>query len=84
MGIFLNKHKDRMMNYKALTLLILIGLFVIVFIQNVELVPIHFLMWSINISKLLLLLITLIAGILVGIIISGMIIKSKKKEKIQA
>ena len=73
-----------MMNYKALTLLILIGLFIIVCIQNVELVPIHFLMWSINISKLLLLLITLIVGILVGAIISGMIIKSKKKEKIQA
>lgn len=73
-----------MMNYKALALLILIGLFIIVCIQNVELVPIHFLMWSINISKLLLLLITLIVGILVGAIISGMIIKSKKKEKIQA
>jgi hypothetical protein len=40
-------------------------------------------MWSANISKLLLLLITLIAGILVGIIIYGMWIKSKKEEKIE-
>lgn len=70
------------MNYKALTLLILIGLFIVVCIQNVELVPIHFLMWTINISKLLLLLITLIVGILVGIIITGLLKRSKKEEKI--
>jgi uncharacterized integral membrane protein len=70
------------MNYKALTLLILIGLFIVVCIQNVELIPIHFLAWSINISKLLLLLITLIVGILVGIIITGLLKRPKKEEKI--
>ena len=72
------------MNYKALTLLILIGLFVTVCIQNVEIVPIHFLMWSINISKLLLLLITLIIGILVGTIITGLLKRTKKEEKIDS
>lgn len=70
------------MNYKALTLLILIGLFIVVCIQNVELIPIHFLVWSINISKLILLLITLIVGILVGIIITGLLKRPKKEEKI--
>ena len=70
------------MNYKALSLLILIGLFIVVCIQNVELIPIHFLVWSINISKLLLLLITLIVGILVGIIITGLLKRPKKEEKI--
>jgi uncharacterized integral membrane protein len=71
------------MNFKSISLLVLIGLFIIVCIQNVEAIPIHFLMWSANISKLLLLLITLIVGILVGIIIYGMWIKSKKEEKIE-
>ena len=71
------------MSFKSVTLLILIGLFIIVCIQNVETIPLHFLFWSMNISKLLLLLITLIAGILVGMIIPGMWRKSKEEEKIE-
>ena len=68
------------MNYKAVALLILIGLFIIVCIQNVELIPIHFLMWSTNISKLVLLLITLVVGILIGIILVGFLKRTKNKE----
>ena len=71
------------MSFKSVTLLILIGLFIIVCIQNVETIPLHFLFWSMNISKLLLLLITLIIGILVGMIIPGMWRKSKEEEKIE-
>jgi uncharacterized integral membrane protein len=68
------------MNYKAVALLILIGLFIIVCIQNVELIPIHFLMWSINISKLVLLLITLVVGILIGIILVEFLKRTKNEE----
>ena len=68
------------MNYKAVALLILIGLFIIVCIQNVELIPIHFLMWSINISKLVLLLITLVVGILIGIILVGFLKRTRNEE----
>ena len=71
------------MSFKAVTILILIGLFIILCIQNVEKIPLHFLFWSINISKLLLLLITLIIGILVGLIIPGIWRKSKEEEKIE-
>ena len=71
------------MSFKSVTLLILIGLFIIVSIQNVEKIPLHFLLWSMNISKLLLLLITLIIGILVGLIIPGIWRKSKEEKKIE-
>ena len=69
------------MSFKSVTLLILIGLFIIVCIQNVEIIPLHFLFWSINISKLMLLLITLIVGIFVGMVILGLFNKSKIEDK---
>lgn len=72
-----------MMSFKSVTLLVLIGLFIIVCIQNVETIPLHFLFWSMDISKLLLLLITLITGILVGVIIPGIWRKYKEEEKIE-
>ena len=71
------------MNFKTIALLILMGLFIIVCIQNIEEIPLHFLMWSTNISKLLLLLIALIVGILAGIILCGMFRKSQKQEKVK-
>lgn len=70
-----------MMSFKSVTLLILIGLFIIVCIQNVEIIPLHFLFWSINISKLMLLLIALIVGIFVGMVILGLFNKSKEEDK---
>ena len=70
-----------MMSFKSVTLLILIGLFIIICIQNVETIPLHFIFWSTDISKLLLLLITLIIGIFVGMIIQGLFSKSKKEDK---
>lgn len=72
-----------MISFKSVTLLVLIGLFIIVCIQNVETIPLHFLFWSMDISKLLLLLITLITGILVGVIIPGIWRKYKDEEKIE-
>jgi len=71
------------MSFKSVILLVLIGLFIIVCIQNVEKIPLHFIFWSMNISKLLLLLITLVIGILVGVIIPGIWRKSKEEEKIE-
>jgi uncharacterized integral membrane protein len=59
------------MNLKSILLLIILGLFIIICIQNVEDVSINILFWSSNISKLLLLILTLIIGIIIGIIIQG-------------
>lgn len=56
------------MNAKSIAGLILLALFIIVCIQNVESIPIHFLFWSFNISKLLLLILTFMIGIGIGFI----------------
>lgn len=66
------------MNFKNISLMILLALFIIVCIQNVEIIPLHFLFWKVEISKLLLLIITLIVGMLIGMIIPGFFNKSKK------
>jgi uncharacterized integral membrane protein len=71
------------MNLKSVSILILLAVFVIVSIQNVEVIPVHFLFWKIEISKLLLLIITLVIGILVGMIIPGLFSKSKNEEQIK-
>jgi uncharacterized integral membrane protein len=71
------------MSFKSVALLILIGLFIIVCIQNVEKIPLNFLFWSKDISKLLLLLVILIIGIFIGMIIPGLWRKFKEKEKIE-
>ncbi|MBK7631672.1 MAG: DUF1049 domain-containing protein [Ignavibacteriales bacterium] len=72
------------MNFKSIATLILLALFIIVSIQNVEVIPVHFLFWKIEISKLLLLILTLVVGILVGIIIPGMLEKPKSGAQIES
>ncbi len=69
------------MKIKSIILLILLGLFIIVAIQNVEDIPMHTLFWSFNISKLLLLIITLLVGMFIGILIPGLLTKSNKKNE---
>lgn len=71
------------MNLKNISLIILLALFIIVCIQNVEVIPVHFLFWKVEISKLLLLIITLVVGILIGMIIPGFFTKSKKEKPIE-
>jgi len=75
--------EDNRMNFRNLSVLILIALFVILSLQNVEIIPVHFLFWKVDISKLLLLIITLVIGILIGMIIPGFLKKSKKEEQIE-
>lgn len=71
------------MNFKSISIIILLGLFIIVCIQNVEIIPLHFLFWKVDISKLLLLIITLVAGILIGMILPGYFSASKKEQQIE-
>jgi len=71
------------MNFKSISVLSLLAIFIIFSIQNVEVIPVYFLFWKTEISKLLLLIITLVIGILVGMIIPGFFDKSKKEEQIK-
>ena len=68
------------MNFKNIILMILLALFIIVCIQNVEIIPVHFLFWKVEISKLLLLIITLVVGMLIGMMIPGFFTKSEKEK----
>ena len=71
------------MGVKNISFIILLALFLIVCIQNVEVIPVHLLLWKVEISKLLLLIITLVIGILVGLFLPGFFNKSKKEEQIK-
>lgn len=68
------------MNAKSIIGLILLGLFIVACLQNIEVVAMHFLFWSFDISKLLLLIIIFVVGIFVGMIIPGLFSKSKTTE----
>lgn len=69
------------MKIKSIILLIVLGLFIIVAIQNIEEIQVHTLFWSFNISKLLLLILTLVIGMFIGILIPGLLTKSNKKSE---
>jgi uncharacterized integral membrane protein len=46
----------------------------------VEVIPVNFLVWRMEISKLLLIVITLLTGMILGMMIPGLLSPSKKKE----
>ncbi len=54
------------MNFKLLTILILVGFTVLFIIQNVTVVDVQFLFWSIQVSRSLLMFILLAIGIVIG------------------
>ncbi|MCL6494668.1 MAG: lipopolysaccharide assembly protein LapA domain-containing protein [Ignavibacterium sp.] len=66
------------MKAKVILMLILIGLFILFVVQNIEIVNIHFLFFSFPVSLVLLLFIILVVGIIVGMMLTG-ILSSKKK-----
>lgn len=59
------------MNYKMIAVLILSGLVVLFIIQNVTVVEIRFLFWSIQMSRSLLIFILLAIGFIIGWFIHG-------------
>ena len=67
------------MNYKMITALILAGLAVVFIVQNVNVVEIKFLFWSIQMSRSLFMFFLLAVGIIVGWIMRGHLIKKKIK-----
>ncbi len=54
------------MNHKLILILILAGLAVLFIFQNIAIVEIQFLFWSIQMSRSLLVLLLLVIGVLIG------------------
>jgi len=66
------------MNFKLIIILILAGLAVLFIIQNVALVEIQFLFWSIKMSRSLLMFLLLAIGMVMGWFLYGYVHIRKK------
>jgi putative membrane protein len=71
------------MNARSVIILILLGVFIVLCLQNVEDITIHFLFWSFAISKLLILLLTFIIGIFIGILMVNIMKKESRTDNKQ-
>lgn len=59
------------MNFKLITVLILVGLTVLFIIQNVAYVEVQFLFWSIQVSRALFMFLLLAVGIIIGLFLNS-------------
>lgn len=66
------------MKTKIILMLVLVGIFILFVLQNMDVVNIHFLFFSFPISLVLLLFIVFAIGIIIGMILPG-ILSSKQK-----
>ncbi|MFN3873375.1 MAG: lipopolysaccharide assembly protein LapA domain-containing protein [Ignavibacterium sp.] len=66
------------MKAKIIIMLILIGVFILFVIQNIEVVNINFLFFSFQISHVLLLFIVFALGVIIGMMLPA-VLKNKKK-----
>jgi putative membrane protein len=57
------------MDWKTVSVVVLIVLFIIVTVQNTEVVSFSFLFWKITMSRIVMLLITFVIGIVAGYVL---------------
>ena len=69
------------MNYKMIAILVLAGLVVVFVIQNVTIVEIKFLFWSVQMSRSLLIFILLAIGFVIGWFVHGHYMHKKIADK---
>lgn len=67
------------MGYKLVTVLILAGLVVLFIIQNVAVVEVRFLFWTMQISKALLIFLLFAVGVIMGWALNGYLIYRQRK-----
>lgn len=70
------------MKAKIIITLILVGIFILFIIQNIEVVNIHFLFFSFPISQVLLLFIVFAIGIIVGMMLPGLLSAKNKTNEV--
>ena len=65
---------------KTITALVFLGIFTVFILQNTEVVEISFFFWKISLSRVLLLLGSLLTGALIGLFIGWEAADKKKKQ----
>lgn len=70
------------MKTKVILTLVLVGIFILFVIQNIELVNIHFLFFSFPVSQVLLLFIVFAIGIIVGMMLPGLLSNKNKTSEV--
>ena len=68
------------MNTKFAFILILVGLFVVFIVQNVTVVEITFLFWSFQVSRVLLLFLALLIGLIIGWILHSIAVHRRSNQ----
>jgi len=71
-----------MMRLKIIVVLVLIGLFVIVLIQNTQVVMLRLFFWKVGMSQIILIPLTMAIGFVVGYIVAKVIPKPRKGLKL--
>lgn len=71
-----------MMKPKLIVVLVLIGLFVIVLIQNTQVVMLRLFFWKVGMSQIILIPLTMAIGFVVGYIVAKVIPKPRKGLKL--
>ena len=69
------------MSFRLILTIIFVGLVVVFVVQNVSIVEIKFLLWSIEISRALLYFIIFILGLVSGWFLTAHHVKAKQKKK---
>lgn len=72
---------ETQMKAKIIITLILVGIFILFVIQNIEVVNIHFLFFSFPISQVLLLFIVFAIGVIVGMMLPGLLTNRNKNKE---
>lgn len=58
--------------FKAIVALVLFILIFIIFIQNTETIPFKFFFWEVNMSRIVLLVLSLLSGLIIGFILGSL------------
>lgn len=59
-----------MMKAKTIVILVLIVLFVIILIQNTQVVTLHLFFWKVGMSQIILIPLTMVIGLVIGFIVA--------------
>lgn len=70
------------MNFKLILMLIIAGLAVIFITQNVAAVEVNFLLWSLSLSRALLIFFVLIIGLVLGWFLNSYFVYRKTKDEL--